>query len=327
VTPGKREAWRCTPTRRCEHDGGVPARPDAVAVLPAAPGVYRFRDDTGRVLYVGRAGELRRRVSSYWGDLRDRRHLRRMMIRVARIEALVCDSAHEAAWAERNLLERSLPPWNRIPGGLEVPVDIRLNPSPDAPHLDVVREHRPAPGVRFFGPYLGSRKVRLAVSGLSRVYPLCHAGPTRTAGERELARLRGAQDTSITQLAAAVTSVLDREPVAVAAALAALTARRDAAADAHAYEAAARLQEEIEAVEWVVAPQRVTAPGETGNQDVTGWAGDVLVRLRIHRGRLRGWEQETCTRSSPGTRGPTGWAPFLRRNAELAARLAALPVS
>ncbi|MCW2577958.1 MAG: Excinuclease subunit domain protein, partial [Modestobacter sp.] len=89
----------------------MPARPDAVAALPAAPGVYRFRDDGGRVLYVGRAGELRRRVSSYWGDLRDRRHLRRMMLRVARIEALVCDSAHEAVWAERNLLERSLPPW------------------------------------------------------------------------------------------------------------------------------------------------------------------------------------------------------------------------
>jgi excinuclease ABC subunit C len=308
------------------HDGRVPARPDAVAVLPAAPGVYRFRDDAGRVLYVGRAGNLRRRVGSYWGDLRDRRHLRRMMTRVARIEALLCDSAHEAAWAERNLLERSLPPWNRIPGGLEVPVGIRLDPSPEAPRLDVVHEHRPAPGVRFFGPYLGSRKVRLAVSGLDRVHPLRHAGPTRTAGERELARLRGAQDTSVAELAAAVTSVLDREPAAVAAALAVLGARRDAAARAQAYEAAARLQEEIEAVEWVIAPQRVTAPGGTGDQDVTGWAGDVLVRLRLRSGRLRGWEQETCTRSSPGTRAPAGWVPFLRRNAELAARLAALPV-
>ena len=134
----------------------MPARPDAVAALPAAPGVYRFRDDSGRVLYVGRAGELRRRVSSYWGDLRDRRHLRRMVLRVARIEALVCDSAHEAAWAERNLLERSLPPWNRIVGGLEVPVSIRLDASPEAPRLGLASAHRPAPGVRCFGPYLGA---------------------------------------------------------------------------------------------------------------------------------------------------------------------------
>ncbi len=304
----------------------MPARPDAVAVLPTAPGVYRFREGTGRVLYVGRAGDLRRRVSSYWGDLRDRRHLRRMVPRVARIEALVCDSAHEAAWAERNLLERSLPPWNRIAGGLEVPVSIRLDASPAAPRLDVVHARRPAPGVRHFGPYLGSRRVRLAVSGLGRVYPLPAAGPARSAGERELARARGGQATAVPQLAAALTSVLDREPGAVAAALAALTARRDAAARAQAYEAAARLHEEITALEWVVAPQRVTASGAAADEDVTGWTGDVLVRLRIRGGRLRGWDQEACAEPAPGTRAPAGWAPFLRRNADLAARLAALPV-
>ena len=302
------------------------SRPAAVAALPAAPGVYRFRDGGGRVLYVGRAGELRRRVSSYWGDLRDRRHLRRMVLRVARIEALFCDSVHEAAWAERNLLERSLPPWNRIVGGLEVPVSIRLDASPEAPRFGLASAQRPAPGVRCFGPYLGARKVQLAVSGLERLYPIGHAGPPRTAGERELARVRGGQDIPVAQLASAVASVLDREPTAVADALAALTARRDAAAAAQAYEAAARLQEEIEAVQWVVAPQRVTTPGEEGDRDVTAWADDVLVRLRIRDGRLRAWEQETCTRSAPGTRAPTGWVPFLRRNAELAARLAALPV-
>jgi excinuclease UvrABC nuclease subunit len=245
---------------------------------------------------------------------------------VRRIEALECDSAHEAAWAERNLLERSLPPWNRIAGGLEVPVGIRLDPTPGAPRLDVVHEHRPAPGVRFFGPYLGSRAARLAVSGLDRVHPLRSAGPTRSAGERELARLRGGQGTPVAQLVTAVAAVLDREPGAVAATLAALTARRDAAAEAQAYEAAARLQEEIEALEWVVAPQRVTAPAGGSDEDVTGWAGEVLVRLRFRGGRLHGWEQERCTRSSPGTSAPAGWTSFLRRNAELAARLTALPV-
>ncbi len=220
-----------------------------------------------------------------------------------------------------------MPPWNRIVGGLEVPVGIRLDGSPEAPRLGLASAHRPAPGSRFFGPYLGARKVRLAVSGLERLYPLGHAGPTRTACERELARLRGVQDIPVAQLASAVASVLDREPTAVAGALAALTARRDAAAGAQAYEVAARLQEEIEAVEWVVAPQRVTMPGEEGDEDVTAWEDDVLVRLRIRKGRLRAWEQETCTRSVPGTRAPDGWVPFLRRNAELAARLAALPVN
>jgi excinuclease ABC subunit C len=76
----------------------------------------------------------------------------------------------------------------------------------------------------------------------------------------------------------------------------------------------------------VVAPQQVTAPVEDGDDDVTAWGDDVLVRLRIRGGRLRAWEQETCTRPTPGTRAPDRWVPFLRRNADLAARLAALPV-
>jgi excinuclease UvrABC nuclease subunit len=62
--------------------------------LPLAPGVYRFRDAAGRVLYVGRAASLRRRVASYWGDLGDRRHLAVMVARIARVEAVPCDSSH-----------------------------------------------------------------------------------------------------------------------------------------------------------------------------------------------------------------------------------------
>jgi hypothetical protein len=203
--------------------------------------------------------------------------------------------------------------------------------------------------VRVFGPYLGSRRVRQAVSGLRRVHPLPPAGPVRSAGERELARARGVSGASgafVPDRTAALAAVLDRDPGAVAAALAALTARRDAAAGLQAFEAAARLQEEIEAVGWVVAPQRVTAPGgrsgagagagagcgpgdpadDPADHDVTGWTGDVLVRLRIRGGRVRGWDQEPCARPSCGTRAPAGWEPFLRRNAALAARLAALPV-
>jgi hypothetical protein len=64
--------------------------PPAVARLPCEPGVYRFRDARGQVLYVGRASTLRSRVASYWSDLRDRRHLAPM---AARVEAVACGSA------------------------------------------------------------------------------------------------------------------------------------------------------------------------------------------------------------------------------------------
>lgn len=63
----------------------------------------------GAVLYIGRTTDLRHRVASYWSDLGDRDHLARMVRRVGRIEAVSCDSQHEAAWLGRNLLETALP--------------------------------------------------------------------------------------------------------------------------------------------------------------------------------------------------------------------------
>jgi GNAT superfamily N-acetyltransferase len=107
-------------------------RPPVVARLPSEPGVYRFRDAGGRVLYVGRATTLRSRVGSYWSDLRGRWHLTRMVAQVARIEAVACGSVHEAAWLERNLLETAMPRWNRTPGGQENWVYIRLSRQPSA---------------------------------------------------------------------------------------------------------------------------------------------------------------------------------------------------
>ena len=120
-----------------------------IARLPASPGVYRFRDVQGRTLYIGRASVLRQRVGSYWGDLGDRRHLRRMVSQVARIEAVACDSVHEASWLERNLLERAKPRWNQARGGAEVPVYIRLDHTARAPRLTV--QHWPVT----VGPELG----------------------------------------------------------------------------------------------------------------------------------------------------------------------------
>jgi excinuclease ABC subunit C len=101
---------------------------DQASLLPLGPGVYRFRDATGRILYLGRATSLRRRVASYWSDLGGRAHLSPMVAKIAWVEAVACDSAHEAAWLERNLLQARKPPWNRAPaGGQEVEVWIRLS--------------------------------------------------------------------------------------------------------------------------------------------------------------------------------------------------------
>src|SRR5207302_10350195 len=112
---GPRSSGRsASPTRGATRRAEPGVLADRVAGLPRCPGVYRFRDGRGRVLYLGRAGDLRSRVRSYWGDLADRPHLRRMVRRVASIDVLECVSEHEAAFVERRLLERRCPPYNRV---------------------------------------------------------------------------------------------------------------------------------------------------------------------------------------------------------------------
>jgi excinuclease ABC subunit C len=295
---------------------------ELVRLLPAAPGVYRFRDASGRVLYLGRATHLRSRVASYWGDLRDRAHLAPMVARVARIEAVACDSAHEAAWLERNLLRARKPPWNRAPdGGQESEVWIRLSDDARDPGLTVVYDNDER--ARNFGPYLGGRQVRLAVSGLSRVLPLHYAGGALTGTGRDLARIRGVGPADRAALTAKAAAVLGRDPAEVSALRASLVQRRDAASASLAFELAARLHQEAEALDWVTAEQKVTRPG-AADHDVCGWSDGILVRFEVRDGRLAGWTLRTCGAAAARRHlaaTPPEWAAFAQRNAELAARL------
>jgi excinuclease ABC subunit C len=300
-------------------------RPAVVATLPEEPGVYRFRGANSRVLYLGRASNLRRRVASYWGNLSDRRHLRKMVPAVERIEAIVCASEHEAAWAERNLLERSLPRWNRTKGGQESPVYLLLNTSAAAPGLTLAHEPGVRADVRLFGPYLGGNKLRLAVSALHRVFPLHYAGTGLTGSGREMGRLRRVDADSRAELAAAIVAVLERDPAAASALGDELARRRDAAAHVEAFELAGRLHEEIAAIAWVAAIQRATT---LAAPDVafSGWSDGMELRFDVRAGRLDGWRQRAVAKPGSGAAGPPGWAEFAHRNAALAATLARHPV-
>ena len=298
---------------------------DQAARLPPAPGVYRFRDASGRVLYLGRATQLRSRVRSYWGDLGDRAHLAPMVARVARVEAVACDSAHEAAWLERNLLQARKPPWNRAPdGGQESEVWVRLSDDARDPGLTVVYDKDER--ARSFGPYLGGRQVRLAVSGLCRVLPLNYAGGELTGTGHDLARIKGVGPGDRAALAARAAAVLSRDPAEVRALKTSLIERRDAASAGLAFELAARLQQEAEALDWVTAEQKVTRPGPA-DHDACGWSDGTLARFEIRAGRLAGWTLRSCgaaaARRHLAATKPE-WAAFAQRNAELAARLSGL---
>jgi excinuclease ABC subunit C len=293
-----------------------------VAQLPRGPGVYRFRDARGRALYLGRAAGLRSRVRSYWGDLGDRPHLAGMVAAIARVEAVECASDPEAAWLERSLLERRLLPWNKTPGGQEVEVYLRLDASVRSPGLTVVHDCRRSDGARYFGPYLGGSRVWLAAAALLRLFPLDYAGAV--AGTvRELGRRRGAEPADRAWMAAAIGTVLRREPAAIAAAAADLSGRRDAAAAAESYELAGRINRELVALGWVTAPQRA-AIAEPTDAIACGWAESGLTRFEISGGRIRWWRQhqQPAAKAAPLLAAtPPEWREFAAHNASLAARL------
>ncbi|HEU4347399.1 MAG TPA: hypothetical protein VFR35_06385 [Actinoplanes sp.] len=258
-----------------------------------------------------------------------------------RIEAVACDSVHEAVWLERNLLERVKPRWNRVRGGAEVPVCIRLEPVAGAPRLTVL--HWPlvdarggsASAVETFGPYLGGTRTRLAVSALDRVLPLRYADDRLAGCQRDLARVRGVEVADRDRLLATVTAVLRRQPAEVETVRDQLVRQRDRASANLAFELAAGIQLEIEALDWVVAEQKVTQLFPIVNPsagthtpadcDAYGWDDGLLVGFRVRRGRLCGWEQRTCRWSAAQPyldRTPAIWSTFASRNAELGRRLA-----
>ena len=286
--------------------------------LPQAPGVYRFRDDNGRILYIGRAVNLRRRVLSYWTHLGDRPRLARMVNRIARVEGVQCDSEHEAAWLERNLLEHSKPRWNRTEGGQEVIGYIRFDA--DGPRFT----HELGTTSKYFGPYLGGLRIRQAISGLQRVIPLQYTTDA-TGSVREFAKLFGVGPEDRETLTQAAYAVLDRDPAAVAAVREELTRRRDQAAGALRFEFAGKLQDELAAFEWIVAEQKVSLL-TADDADVFGWADGVMVSFGLRDGRVRTWSQHAMTERTAHDRvaaTPPAWQLFAQRNAELAARLLA----
>lgn len=246
-----------------------------------------------------------------------------MVERIDAVEVVVCDSHHEAAWLERNLLERTLPRWNRTRGG-ESAGFLRLDLAENSIGVTFVHAAVDEVGVaRYFGPYLGGTQTRLAAAALNRIYPIAYTSRGLGGADRDLAQARGVMPADRDLLVQQVIAVLEREPVAIADVESRLARRRDEAAARDAFELAGRLQAESAAVAWVVAEQKVTSVA-ANDADVYGWADGVLVGFGIRAGRMATWTLRICGEQSARDRlagTPPEWERFAQRNAALAVRL------
>jgi len=145
---------------------------EKVSHFPAGPGVYRMVDAQGKVLYVGKAKDLRARVRTYLRDGADGRpRVRLLMARVADIECVVTDSEKEALILENTLIKRHRPRYNVTLRDDKTYLSLRLDVRSPFPRLTMVRQVKPD-GALYFGPYSSARSLRETVDLVQRLFPL-----------------------------------------------------------------------------------------------------------------------------------------------------------
>ncbi|MBF0453522.1 MAG: excinuclease ABC subunit UvrC [Magnetococcales bacterium] len=143
---------------------------DAVKTLPRQPGVYRYLDEQGKVLYVGKAKHLKKRVASYFSGQNSPR-IQAMLVLARGVEITVTDSENEALILEANLIKRFRPPYNVLLKDDKSYPYLRLNLEHDFPRLSLHRGRRNRSG-RYFGPYPTVHALRETLKHLQSVFPI-----------------------------------------------------------------------------------------------------------------------------------------------------------
>ena len=160
-----------------------------LAKLPTKPGVYLLKDDRGRVLYVGKAQNLRSRVRQYWQKSRAAQPLRieSAMDRVADVEYTVVDTVSEALLLEATLIKRHQPRFNvRLKDDKSYPY-IKVTLGDDFPRIERTRK-LPNDGSRYFGPYASASSVDEAMNLIRRLFPFRTCTIDIREGKRALPR-------------------------------------------------------------------------------------------------------------------------------------------
>ncbi|WP_292813352.1 excinuclease ABC subunit UvrC [Microbacterium sp.] len=140
--------------------------------IPTNPGVYRFRDAGGRVLYVGKAKNLRARLSNYFAPLHTlHERTRRMVTTAASVEWTVVGSDVEALQLEYMWIKEFDPPFNvRYRDDKSYPF-MAITLADEAPRVIVTRNRR-IPGAKYFGPYPKVWAVHDTIDQMIKVFPI-----------------------------------------------------------------------------------------------------------------------------------------------------------
>ena len=154
--------------------GGVPSLMEQVANAPADPGCYLWKDAEGRVVYVGKAKNLRARLKQYVTLSDDRAKIPLMMQLVESFDYIVVGNEHEALVLERELIAQYRPYFNVDYKDDKSYPYIAITRGDVFPAIKYTRE-RHRPDTRYYGPYTDSRAARETIDTLRKVCPVCTA--------------------------------------------------------------------------------------------------------------------------------------------------------
>jgi excinuclease ABC subunit C len=278
--------------------GETGAIEDRLSRIPAEPGVYLLRDKSHKVIYVGKAKSLKSRVRMYFRGGDERVQVPFLVSRVVDVETLVTRNEKEALILENNLIKQYKPRYNIRLKDDKSYVSVKITVEEDWPRVFVTRKILRDKS-RYFGPFHSAWAVRDSLDAIRKVFPLRTCSDTvfrnrsRPCLEYQIKRCPGPCCLAVDrdEYRRALKNVMlflegkNEELVRD------LRARMEAASDALRFEEAARLRDQIRALEKTSEPQEMVSHFGI-DQDVFGLyreGGFIEVQvLMIRRGKLTG---------------------------------------
>lgn len=268
---------------------------EKLALLPDKPGVYLMKDEHTRIIYVGKAINLKNRVRSYFQSSRNHSaKVRAMVARICNLEYIVTGSELEALILECNLIKKHRPKYNISLKDDKTYPYIKVTLQEEFPRVHITRKVL-KDGARYFGPYTSAGAVHETLRLLKKLFPLrscrqldAHRPCLQYHIKRCLAPCAGmVQAADYREMIKSVMLFLEGRSDAV---LKTLRQRMEAAAENLEFEAAAKLRDQLAAVERIVEKQNIVTG--SGDHDAVGMArsaaGTCVQVFFVRSGKLVG---------------------------------------
>lgn len=241
-----------------------------VKELPLRPGVYQFYDAAGKLLYIGKATSLRSRVSSYFRGSTDLSDAKRFMVhQIVDVRTIVVDSEPEALLLETTLIKKHKPPYNVV---MKDDKNFQYIHITDElyPRIEVVRRTDARSG-RYFGPYISGRAVWRTLHLLKSLFRYCEQAPVVKNGQTVFPK-RPCLDYHLGRCVGPCANALPPEEYALIfkkieeflkgdyeAIQTQVEREMKAAAKQEQFEKAARLRDQMQAIEQMMVQQKVVS--------------------------------------------------------------------